>query len=436
MSPFAQDFVETPYWWLQAPPRPGLPASALADVDCLIVGSGLAGLNAAITLAQAGVQVTVIERGLIGEGASTRNAGQLSGGSKVSGPALVRQFGEACAAEITADFQAVYPFIVERIQSLGIDCSLEQRGMFIGAHTSADYWAFAAEHAALPPEQQARNRLVPPDQVHTELATSIYAGGYVYGDAGQLHPGLYHAGLRAVAEKLGVKLVSGVELAGIERKGDRFTAILTDGAIDCRRIMVMTNGYTGAATPWFQRRLIPVRSYMIATEELPNVAELIPGGRPLADTKRILYYYRSSPDRRRILFGGRASFRDVDARTSAVKLHGFLTDVFAQLEGVKLSHAWFGNVAFAFDWLPHFGRHEGVYYACGCNGSGVPMLSYLGDRAARSMLADGKEMGGLGAIPFNTMPGYGGRPWFLPIVGTAYRWTDRIRRRLDQKVAA
>ncbi|HWL70976.1 MAG TPA: FAD-dependent oxidoreductase, partial [Geminicoccus sp.] len=119
MSPFAQDFVETPYWWLLAPPRPGLPASALADVDCLIVGSGLAGLNAAITLARAGVQVAVIERGLIGEGASTRNGGQLSGGSKVAGPALVRQFGEARAAEITADFQAVYPFIVERIQSLG-----------------------------------------------------------------------------------------------------------------------------------------------------------------------------------------------------------------------------------------------------------------------------------------------------------------------------
>ncbi|WP_035484675.1 NAD(P)/FAD-dependent oxidoreductase [Geminicoccus roseus] len=432
MSLFADGFTETPYWWADAPPRAGLPSSALGDTDCLIVGSGLAGLNAAITLAQAGVAVTVIDRGLIGEGASTRNGGQLSGGSKQSRQALVRRFGETRAAEIAADFQAVVPFITDRIRRLGIACHLEERGIFVGAHTSADYRAFEAEHAAAPPEEQARNRLVPRDQVRTELATSIYAGGYVYGAAGQLHPGLYHAGLRAAAERLGVKLVSQAEFHGVERKGDRFTARVNDGAIDCRRIMVMTNGYSGAATPWIQHRLIPVRSYIIATEELPNVAELIPGGRPLADTKRILYYYRNSPDRRRILFGGRASFQDVDARTSAVTLHQFLTGVFPQLAKVRLTHAWYGNVAFAFDWLPHFGQHDGVYFACGCNGSGVPMLSYLGDRAARSMLADGKEMGGLGSVPFPTMPGYRGRPWFLPLVGTAYRWTDRLRRRLDR----
>lgn len=431
MSVFAEGFAEDPYWWIAAPPRPGLPATSLSDVDCLIVGSGLAGLNAAITLAQAGVSVVVVERGLIGEGASTRNGGQLSGSPKLSQPELLRRFGQQRALEVTADFKAVFPFITERIKTLGIDCHLEERGVFVGAHTSADYRAFEQSHAALPAEERAGNRLVPRDQVRTELATDIYAGGYVNARAGQLHPGLYHAGLRAAAERLGVRLVSGVEITGIERKRDRFTAMLNGGAIDCRRIMVMTNGYTGSATPWLQRRLIPARSYMIATEELPETETLVPSGRPLADTKRILYYYRQSPDHRRILFGGRASFRDIGARESAEKLHGFLTHVFPQLKGRKITHGWYGNVAFAFDWLPHFGRHEGVYYACGCNGSGVPMMSYLGDRTARMMLADGKEMGGLGSLSFPTMPFYRGHPWFLPIIGSAYRWSDRIRHRLD-----
>jgi glycine/D-amino acid oxidase-like deaminating enzyme len=426
---FAEGFSETPYWWETAPPEAGRPHSELKDSDVLVVGSGYAGLNAAITMARAGAAVTVVDSHLLGEGASSRNGGQLSSAPKQSAAELSRRYGPDTAKGILADFEASDDFLRSRIAETGIDCQYEWNGAFLGAHTNRDFKALAARHRQLPADRQAQGRLVEPADLDSEIRTRIYKGGYVFRNAGQLHPALYHAGLRRVARQYGTQLFSNLGVVRLERSGSGHVAHFTTGAaVSARHVIVATNGYTGRATPWMRDRLVPVRSYMIATEMLPeaDIRRLIPGDRPIADTKRVLYYYRTSPDRRRILFGGRASFRDVDARTSARRLYRFMTGVFPELGGIKLSHAWYGNVAFAFDWLPHVGQHDGLWYACGCNGSGVSMLSFLGHAVAELVLGNRSAIKGLDRIPFPTLPAYRGRPWFLPVVGMAYRWQDRI----------
>src|SRR5690606_12971931 len=137
-----------------------------------------------------------------------------------------------------------------------------------------------------------------------------------------------------------------------------------------------------------QRRVVPVASYIIATEPLPEgLAErLIPKGRAVSDTARVLAYFRLSPDGRRMVFGGRASFRSLGGRAGARGLHAMMTRRFPELAGVPISHGWSGNVAFARDRLPHMGAAEGLHWAVCCNGSGVAMMSYLGDRIARRIL--------------------------------------------------
>ncbi len=197
-----------------------------------------------------------------------------------------------------------------------------------------------------------------------------------------------------------------------------------------KHVVVATNGYTGDATPQLKRRIIPVASHIIATEELPAdlARSLIPRGRTINDTPRVLTYYRMSPDGKRMVFGGRARFTAVGPEVSAPALHRMMTDRFPQLAGAKVTHAWTGNVAFTFDYLPHMGEIDGMHYALGCNGSGVAMMSYLGHQTARKIIGGGNRVSAFEDLDFPARPFYTGNPWFLPIVGGWYRLRDRIDR--------
>jgi glycine/D-amino acid oxidase-like deaminating enzyme len=121
----------------------------------------------------------------------------------------------------------------------------------------------------------------------------------------------------------------------------------------------------------------------------------------------------------------------VTPEKSAPVLYRFMTDRFPQLRGVKVTHAWTGNVAFTFDFLPHMGREDGMHYALGCNGSGVAMMTYLGYQTARKIIGGGNRVSAFEDLPFQSQPGYTGTPWFLPLVGGWYRLRDRVDRMLD-----
>jgi glycine/D-amino acid oxidase-like deaminating enzyme len=180
-----------------------------------------------------------------------------------------------------------------------------------------------------------------------------------------------------------------------------------------------------------RRRVIPVGSYIIATETIaPDLMKrLIPNGRMISDSRHVMNYYRPSPDGTRILFGGRASFRQVSAAAAAPRLHQMMTGVWPELANTRITHAWTGNVAFTFDFVPHIGTHDGVHYALGCQGSGVAMMSYLGHQVGLKLAGGANRPSAFDGLPFPTRPLYSGNPWFLPIVGWSYRVRDWFERR-------
>lgn len=135
-----------------------------------------------------------------------------------------------------------------------------------------------------------------------------------------------------------------------------------------------------------------------------------------------------------MLFGGRASFATRTAEETAPRLYDFMCGVFPELRGVKITHAWNGNVAFTFDRVPHMGagdrEMQGMHWCLGCNGSGVVMMTHLGHRTALKILGRANRPSAFEALPTPTAPFYGGNPWFLPMIGTYYQWRDWIDRRL------
>ena len=397
-----------------------------------MVGAGYCGLSAALGLRRHGADVAVLEIGRIGHAASSLNGGMVSGGLKLTHAELARSFGAERATALLAEGARCLPFLEELLAREGIDGHYRRTGRFVGAHCPAAYAALATNVETIKALTGAPAWLLPRARQREEIDTGYYFGGMVAEASGALHPALYHRGLAAAARRADAVVAEDAGVVAIAKRPGGFALTTTRGRVEAREVLVATNGYTGPVTPWLRRRLIPLGSYIIATEPLSpeTVRRLVPRGRMIVDTNRVLSYYRPSPDGTRILYGGRVSFRQATATEAAPRLHGLMTRVWPELARTRVTHAWTGNVAFTFDHVPHMGVHEGVHYAVGCQGSGVEMASYLGHRVALKLAGKQTEPSAFDNLPFPTRPTYTGDPWFLPIVGSYYRLRDWLERRL------
>ena len=226
----------------------------------------------------------------------------------------------------------------------------------------------------------------------------------------------------------GATVVPHCPVTAIEKTTNGFELATGGGVVQVRDVIVATNGYTGSTNPWLRRRVIPIGSYVIATEALePALMDrLMPTHRVASDSRKIVYYYRPSPDRTRIVFGGRVTTGETDPVKSAPLLRRDLVALFPELAEVKISHTWMGLVAYTFDSLAHVGKHDGIHYAMGYCGSGVSMASFLGMRIGQQVLGRSQGTTALDDVNFQTRPFYGGNPWFLAAAVAYYRWRDNL----------
>jgi glycine/D-amino acid oxidase-like deaminating enzyme len=431
---FAEDFSSTPYWWEAWRPA----AEALAEVPqsarVAIVGGGYAGLSTALELTKHGIDAVVLEAREPGFGASTRNGGAVSGGVNIGKSFSGRgaDVADDRAARLLADAADAFALVDRLVAEERIDCFWEKRGRFVGAWTRAHFAAQAARLALLNEAAQSGAHMVPRERQREEIASDYYHGGMVVERSGKLHPALYYKGLLDACRRRGVEICAMAPVLKLTRAGRGWRVATGRGDVLAGDVVIASNGYTGRLTPALRRRVVPIASHIVATEELPAdlARSLIPKGRTLSDTRRVLCYYRMSPDGRRMLFGGRARFTAVGAATIAPILYRFMTRRFPQLRGTRLTHAWTGNTAFTFDALPHMGELEGLHYCLGCNGSGVAMMTYLGWQTARKLARVANYCCGYDTAGFPGHRLYAGNPWFLPLVGGWYRLRDNLDRLL------
>lgn len=426
------DWKPQPYWWDAAPLLPANNALP-RHVDVAIVGSGYCGLNAARVLAEAGLRVAVLEAGDPGWGASSRNHGMMSGGIRVPID-LDKRIGQEWADQVRRTAFDAYGYVKNLIAQHDMDVDYQPTGRFIAANSPKGYNALA-EHAGYLREKFGYDvQMVPRSGQRSEIGSDYYYGGYVIpGDSG-MHPAKLHRAVRGLAEAAGATIHGKAQVHAINGKLGDFTLVTARGELRAERVILATNAYTSAFNgklfPFVSRRVIPVTAYLTATEELPEdlARSLLPNGRMGADSKRSIYAFRLSPDGRRIIFAGRAKFRDIGEREATPIIHSFMCRVWPQLAEYRITHCWKGLVAFTFDRLPHLGEHEGVIFAAGCQGNGVTIMSYLGYHAAQKVLTGSERQCGHDGLPFPTRPTYTGNPWFLPGIGAYYKSRDALDR--------
>ncbi len=415
-----------PWWWEAAPPAATITNNVPSAADVAIIGAGYTGLSAALTLANAGRSVVVVDALDPGQGASSRNGGMMGSGHKVSFAAMSARYGRATAMGIIEEGLASLAYTTDLIRRENIDCHYSQTGRFRAAFNAAHYDNLGREVDFLHKELGVEVDMVPKAEQHREVATDAYHGGCVYHRHGALHPALFHKGLLDRVMAAGAIVIGRTPVTAIERSNGGFLVLADRMRLKVKDVIAATNGYTGTVTPQLRRRVVPVPSFIIATEPLATetVNGLIPNGRMIVETRRLHCYYRISPDGQRLLFGGRASLLPIDTGKSAKRLHKIMLRLFPQLAGVRISHSWTGFVAFSRDQLAHIGVNHGIRFAMGYCGSGVAMAPYLGYKAAQKILGSPDGKTAFDETEFAAIPLYNGRPWFFYLLDPYYRITE------------
>ena len=423
------DFRSEPYWW-DLTPRPIVPSQPLPDrTDVLIIGSGYTGLHCALQTALAGRDTTVIDAEDLGWGCSSRNGGQISGEIKPGYAALARRYGEGKALALIGEARHALDWLGAFIEQQALDCDYRQCGRFLAAHNPRQFRKLVAQAEQQIPGLEQNLQIVEKHDQAKEIDCEYYHGGLVIERHCGLDPAKYHQGLLQLVQASEARVIGHCAALGVEREPAGFRVATSLGTIRTRNLVVATNGYTGGVTPWQRRRIIPIGSYMLATEPMsPELADrLMPASRVFSDTRKIVVYFRRSPDGRRLLFGGRVSVFESDPVRSLPALRREMLRIFPQLEDLRISHTWMGFVGYSFDNLPHLGEQDGIHYAMGYCGSGICLASYFGNRIGLQLLGKPEGNSAFDEPRFQTRPLYRGKPWFLASAVRYYQLLDRLR---------
>jgi len=424
-APLSTEYREEPVWWRDA----GFPAvqrhSPTREADVAIIGAGYTGLCAALTLGRHGKRVVVFDKDAIGRGASGRNAGMIHAGLRRDIEWLERHRGAAGVALHAASVDAVR-YVATTAAAIDAGACFEECGWLYLAHRPSAMRRLRSQERTRRERLEEDTQLLETDAVVQETAAHGFHGALRTSNGASIHPARYLAALARAAIATGAEIHERAGVTDVVRRATGGFTLTTPGAsLAARDVLVASNGYTDAAVPQLRRRVIPIGSYIIVTEPLGDTlaAQVSAQRRMMSDTRNFLHYWRLTPDHR-MLFGGRTSFTPVSLQRARDLLYAAMLDMYPQLTAVRVSNAWTGFVGFTFDQLPHLGRLGGITYALGYCGSGVALGSKLGALAGQ-WIATG-ETPAIARMPFPTLPGYTGRPWFLPVAGRYFQLRDRL----------
>ena len=384
--------------------------------DICIIGGGFTGTSAALHLAQAGYNVTLLEANKIGWGASGRNGGQLCPGHNMSHTDIAKQVGRATADILWQSSVDSVALVKSLINAYQIDCDLTDGVLHVAnkaryaqeIQAAVDY-----KHSTLHYEAV---EYLDASAVAQTLGTDRYHGGEWYKEGAHIHPLNFALGLADAAQSHGAQLYE--DSAVIEyTTGPRPVITTANGQVTCRYVLFACNGYLGHLNGPAARKIMPINNFIIATEPLPEaVADRInPHRLAVADSKFVVNYYRLSKDRRMLWGGGENySARFPTDIASFVKKH--MLQTYPELGDYQIDYAWGGTLAITLNRMPHIARQEdNIFVAHGYSGHGVAMATYAGAIFAKAVQGSLEGIDAFERLPMRDFPG-----------GTLLRWPGLV----------
>ena len=385
----APDFTNAPWWWEDRSPREDMPDPAVPPMaDVVVIGGGVTGLEAARALAAGGRDVVICEAGVPGEGASSRNAGQIGRNFKNAYSKMKAGWGIDVARGVFEELQEAY----DAVANLGAEdpdrIGWRPCGRVIAGMTEPQVARLQAEYELRARDLGETVEVLGRDEIRAEMHSDLYLGGIRLPNNGTIQPALYTRVLEDRAVTAGARVLPYTPVTGLDREAKGFTVTTPRGRITARDVVVATNGYSGAAIPAIRKRLLPITSYMIATERLsPNhVSKVLSEARTYHDARRRSHFFTVADRGRRILMGGRTGTIHRSERATLARLADDFRFIFPELADVSITHGWSGRCSAPMDLFPRFGVLEGMHFALGYSFSGMAMGPHLARKVAGLIL--------------------------------------------------
>jgi gamma-glutamylputrescine oxidase len=394
------------YYAATAPRTQGhMPLAGDVDCDVAVVGGGLAGLTAALELAEAGHNVVLLEAREVGWGASGRNGGQAIHGLACDQELIEAQLGLDDAKRVWAMTNEALDLLRARSQRHAIDS--EWRSGYLGLATTARKGAALTAWA----DRMARvygqefTRIGPAD-VRSWIASPRFHSGIHDPRSGHLHPLKYALGMASAAAAAGVRIFENSAVTGLVH-GSTVRLTTATGSVRAKQVLLAGNVYLQGVASALEARIMPVGTYMVATEPLDSLLadSLVPSRSAVCDTNFVLDYFRTSNDQR-MLYGGRVSYSTVTPPNLATSMHQRMVQTFPQLANAKIEYAWGGFVDISMNRAPDFGRLQpNVYYLQGFSGHGLALTGLAGKLVAEAINGDASRFDVFARLQHSPFPG-------------------------------
>lgn len=402
-----------------APDRPPLQGTARADV--CIVGGGYTGLSAALHLARTGRSVILLEAHRMGFGASGRNGGQIGSGQRLEVTDLERMAGPAAARRLWDMAEEAKALTFALAAEAGVPT---KRGIAHCARRPAEV-AHAHEMANRLARDYGYTQITPLDEpaLRALIPSPAYIGGDIDRGAGHVHPLNYALGLARLAEAAGATLHEGSEVVEIAHGSATAPSRVrtAGGEVTATHVILAANGYLDALEPAIAARVLPINNYILATEPLGERAlEVLAEDIAAHDTKFVVNYWRLSDDKR-LIFGGGETVSYRFPRDIAAKVRKPMLQVYPQLAGVRITHAWGGTLAITMNRMPCFRRPApNALSASGFSGHGVALATLSGKLMAEAVTATSDGFDTMAALPMRPFPGGALLRWPLLVAGMSW----------------
>jgi glycine/D-amino acid oxidase-like deaminating enzyme len=411
MSHIHPDFKATPYWWEAAPPNRGTREVPENSYDAVVVGSGVTGLNAALTLSAGGRKTAVLDAESIGSGASSRNNGVLLPFHFLLEDELKIKFGKTIASELVNCWKLAYEHAISMPVRYHFDPQLKSYERYYLALSAKQ--RHRLEHKV---EVQKNSgiqgwKTLGSDELSLKTGLRSFCGGIEISSWPSMHPGVYMQGLARACVASGVDLVGHCRVLEIAKDGASFLVKTRLGSVRARNVVVATDGYTGKELPKIRKRLMSVRLYMAATEPMSEEMrkKFFPENRQFGTGNLSHTWVRPTPDGTRVLVGGRGGMMGNNPERHATALHADLVKLMPELAPLKITHCWYGLTGFAYDLIPHIGEIDGIHYVLGLAGIGMSVGGWLGSQVGHKILGatQGESSFGLDSVrtPKEPIPG-------------------------------